>query len=117
MAINSVNANACEFLEVLLRELNAVQDVSLEVNHLIIKILVKTFKTSISNENTQLQMNLLNIFKAILFKSHFYSAELRHEVETGKEEEEGFGQKLAQLKSGIYLFEDKTFLVCLADGL
>ena len=52
--MNAVNANACEFLEVVLRELSIVSEVSLEVNHLLINTLVKTFRNSIDNENTQL---------------------------------------------------------------
>ena len=80
LAMNAVTANACEFLEVVLRELSVVPEVSLEISHLIVNILVKTFRNSIDNDNTQLQMSLLSIFKAILHKSNFYSAALKNEV-------------------------------------
>ena len=117
LAINSVTAHACEFLEVVLRELNVSPEVSLEVNHILIQILVKIFRQSIDNDNTQLQLNLLSIFKAIIHKSNFYSAALKYDVENGKDEDEGHHQKQAQLKSAHDLFEQNTFLLCMADGL
>ena len=103
--MNAVNANACEFLEVVLRELSIVSEVSLEINHLLINTLVKTFRNSIDNDNTQLQLNLLLIFKAIIQKSNFYSVALKNEVKQEKEEDEGYGQKQAQLQSAYDLFE------------
>ena len=88
--MQTVNANACEFLEILLRTMSGDKELTQEVTHLLINRLVKTLHLAIENDNTALQLQLLQLIKVILLKCHFYTAELKTKVEKGNENDRGY---------------------------
>ena len=51
----TVNASACEFMELMLRSVNQYKELSQEVSHLIINPVIKTLRNAIDNSNKLLQ--------------------------------------------------------------
>lgn len=66
----SVNASACEFLELLITHIEDRQ-LSTMICNFVMKRLLNILKTSISNKDYVMQVQLLNMFKTIFFHSAF----------------------------------------------
>ena len=47
----TVNASACEFMELILRSVNQYKDLVQEITHLIIRPVVRTLRCAIDNSN------------------------------------------------------------------
>lgn len=67
----TVNASACEFMELVLKSLEQHKKESADISHLIIRPILKTFRQNIENKNNAMQVNMLNLLKVLLFQSNF----------------------------------------------
>ena len=74
----TVNSNACELMEILLRTMYYDKALSQEITHLIIDPVVNTLRLAIENDNTAQQIQLLQLVKVVLTKCHFWSAKLKN---------------------------------------
>jgi hypothetical protein len=63
----TVNASACEFMELILKNLDYNKEISNEVAHIIINPILQTFEQVILNKNIAMQVHLLNLLKVIFF--------------------------------------------------
>ena len=63
----TVNASACEFMELILKSLENHPEVSNEIAHLIVEPILRTFSQVIDNQNNAMQVHLLNLLKVIFF--------------------------------------------------
>lgn len=62
----SVNASACEFLDLLLKRLNQFHGIANQIAHLIMEPLVHTFSRLIQSQNHAMQVNIINLLELIL---------------------------------------------------
>lgn len=67
---HSVNATACEFLELILKS-SKDTSVSTEVAHEIVLRILKSLSTAIEKHDNAMQVQLLNLLKVILFECNF----------------------------------------------
>ena len=63
----TVNASACEFMELILKSLEAHPETSNKIAHIIVDPILRTFKQVIDNQNHAMQVHLLNLLKVIFF--------------------------------------------------
>ncbi|CDW85800.1 n-terminal domain-containing protein [Stylonychia lemnae] len=71
----TVNASACEFMELILKSLEQNKEMSNEIAHIIIDPIIRTFRQVIDNQNHAMQVHLLNLLKVIFFQCNFDSPE------------------------------------------
>ena len=107
-SIETVNAVACDLMEQVLKALKDNKDLSQEITHLVLKPIVKCLQLAIENDNTSQQLELIQLIQHMIVKSNFWSPKLK-----SKEDE----QSQNALKSAVDLFNNKTFLKCVGDGL
>lgn len=74
----TVNSNACELMEILLRTMYHDKVLSQEITHLIIDPIISTLRLAIENDNTAQQLQLVQLIKIMLTKCHFWSAKLKN---------------------------------------
>jgi len=65
-----VNATACEFLELLLRN-SKEKPIAPQMAHIIVDPILKALYTSINKRDNAMQVQLLNLLKVILFECQF----------------------------------------------
>ena len=58
---NKVNASACEFLEVILKQVTGYPIIANKIAHLIVKPLIQTFYYCINRKKEAMQVNLINL--------------------------------------------------------
>ena len=74
----TVNSNACELMEIILRTMYYNKVLSQEITHLIINPIIDTLRLAIENDNTAQQLQLIQLIKIMLTKCHFWSAKLKN---------------------------------------
>jgi hypothetical protein len=67
----TVNASACEFMELILKQVQRDPLVSYRIAHMIIKPLINTFYTVIENNNYAMMVNIINLLDLILNECNF----------------------------------------------
>ena len=67
----TVNASACEFMELILKQVEKNSEFSNKIAHLIIKPLIKTFYHVIIKKNYAMQVNVINLMELILNDCNF----------------------------------------------
>ena len=102
----TVNASACEFMELIIRSINPYKDLATEIIHLIIRPVIQTLRTALDNENSAQQVILLNLLNVILFENE--SLFFNHSTKVNKRH---------IYHSARRLFEDPFLIGCLTDGM
>ena len=77
----TVNSNACELMEILLRTMSSDKALSREITHLIFDPIISTLRLAIENDNTAQQLQLVQLIKIMLTKCHFWSAKLKNKAD------------------------------------
>jgi len=67
----TVNASACEFMELILKQVQKYSDISNKIAHLIITPLINTFHHVIVKKNFAMQVNIINLLDLILNECNF----------------------------------------------
>jgi len=67
----TVNASACEFMELILKQLNKYFSVSNKIAHVIMDPLITTFYHVIEKKNYAMQVNIINLIDSILNECNF----------------------------------------------
>jgi hypothetical protein len=67
----TVNASACEFMELILKQVEKYSTISNKIAHIIIKPLIETFYHVIKNKNYAMQVNIINLLDLILNECNF----------------------------------------------
>jgi hypothetical protein len=104
----TVNASACEFMELILRSINQYKELVQEITHLIIKPVVKTLRCAIDNSNNAQQVHLLNLLRVILFECNFHNQNLT---------KKGDAASIAFVQNAKDIIEKPLFLQCIVDGM
>lgn len=78
----TVNASACEFLQLILRHVEKYQDLSNKLAHRILDKLIDTFYDVIQKRNLAMQDNILNLLDFILNKSNIKGTKTDREQES-----------------------------------
>jgi hypothetical protein len=67
----TVNASACEFMELLLKQVEKYGQISNKMAHKIINPLIDTFHMAVVNKNYAMQVNIINLLNLILNECNF----------------------------------------------
>jgi len=67
----TVNASACEFMELILKQIEKHGNISNKIAHVIIKPLIDTFYHLIEKNNYAMQVNIINLLHLILNECNF----------------------------------------------
>ena len=67
---HAVNATACEFLELLLKN-SKEKDMAAKTAHIIIDMIMKVLQLAINKKDNAMQVQLLNLLNVILFECQF----------------------------------------------
>lgn len=106
----TVNASACEFMELIMKSIHTYKDLSIEITHLIINPLVKALRQAINSRNNAQQVHLLNLLQVIIIEGNFYSP-LFEKIKDKQNDLSGCFQNAKNL------FLDAGFIDCLVMGL
>jgi hypothetical protein len=69
--ILTVNASACEFMELILKQVHKYSNYSNKIAHTVIKPLITTFYNVIRKENYAMQVNIINLIDIIFQECNF----------------------------------------------
>lgn len=67
----TVNASACEFMELIIKQVEKHGKVSTKVAHIVIKPLIDTFYHLIQKKNYAMQVNIINLLHIVLNECNF----------------------------------------------
>ena len=67
----TVNASACEFMELILKQVEKYSKFANKIAHTIISPLIETFNHVIQSKNYAMQVNIINILDLILNECNF----------------------------------------------
>ena len=67
----TVNASACEFMELILKQVEKHGNISNRIAHMIVKPLIDTFHHLIEKNNYAMQVNILNLLHLIFNDCNF----------------------------------------------
>jgi hypothetical protein len=81
----TVNASACEFMELILKQVQKYPSHSNKIAHVIIKPLIKTFNHCIKKKNFAMQVNIINLLDLILNECNFQGSNEKLEKEKSEE--------------------------------
>lgn len=107
----TVNASACEFMELILKQVQRDPYVSYRIAHMIIKPLITTFYTVIENENYAMMVNIINLLDLILNECNFQGQ--RH----GHIKELMDTKAIRQNCEDIFVFKNTILLQSIKNGL
>jgi hypothetical protein len=81
----TVNASACEFMDLLMKQVNQYPDISNKIAHLIIEPLIATLHRTIESNNHAMQVNMINLLDLVLNQCNILG-----EFRAPSAEEQGF---------------------------
>ena len=67
----TVNASACEFMELILKQVEKYSSFSNKISHIIIEPLIDTFYNVILKKNYAMQVNIINLLDLIFKEGNF----------------------------------------------
>jgi len=67
----TVNASACEFMELILKQVEKYSSISNKISHIIVKPLIETFYHVIKKKNHAMQVNIINLLDLIFNECNF----------------------------------------------
>jgi len=101
----TVNASACEFMELILKQVEKYSEISNRIAHVIIKPLIQTFHQVTKKQNYAMQVNIINLLDLILnhcnFQNNYGNKEMSED----------------QRKQCIAIFSNPIFIESLLLGL
>lgn len=101
----TVNASACEFMELILKQVEKYSEISNKIAHVIIKPLIQTFHQVTKKQNYAMQVNIINLLDLILnhcnFQNNYGNKEMSED----------------QRKQCIAIFSNPIFIESLILGL
>ena len=67
----TVNASACEFMELILKQVEKYSSISNKISHIIVQPLIETFYHVIKKKNYAMQVNIINLLDLIFNECNF----------------------------------------------
>jgi len=98
-----VNASACEFMELILKQVQKYSNISNKIAHIIISPLIETFYHCILKKNYAMQVNIINLLDLILNECNFQGG--KHENHANKELGDDSKKKCAEILKNSRLLE------------
>ena len=105
----TVNASACEFMELILKQVEKYSSFSNKISHIIIEPLIDTFYNVILKKNYAMQVNIINLLDLIFKEGNFQGAKI--DAFSYKEQQED-----SKLKC-IMIFKNSKLIDCIIMGL
>jgi hypothetical protein len=108
-ATQTVNASACEFMELVMKSIHNKVSLSTEITHLIIGFLVKALRQAIDSKNNAQQVHLINLIQAIVIDGNFYASP------TQEKKEEQWCSAINKCANSLFIEDD--LCECIVDGI
>lgn len=105
----TVNASACEFMELLLKQFVKYSSDSMKIAHVIIKPLIETFYHVIENKNYAMQVNIINLLDLIMNECNFLGTVLDNQSDRN--------QQTDARQKCIAIFKDSKLIDAIILGL